>query len=299
MENLDFITDIKSYTVIEEIAEGHSGDVKYKLEKDGKYFLLRVGDQAKAAEKEDEYNRLKAYADKDINTQKPVVFGTTIDKFYSIVSWVDGTPVMDIIKRDVTKSYYQLGRKVGRELKKLHSCCANSSETAWLEVISNRAAFFLENYHRLNVEFACSKYAEQYITENISLAADRPQAVLHGDFHWINCVVDETGRVGIIDFSGNDIGDPWYDFGGLLWALEYSDSFANGQIDGYFGTPPDEFWKVFKLYVALYAFEHLTYSNGTLEDLKNHIFNAERMLKIFGDAFELDIPLFRVKENSL
>lgn len=117
MENLQFITDIKSYKIIEKIAEGHSGDEKYKLEKDGKYFLLRVGDKAKASEKENEYNRLKVYADKDINTQKPVVFGTTIDKFYSIVSWVDGTPVMDIIKKDVTKSYYQLGRKVGRELK--------------------------------------------------------------------------------------------------------------------------------------------------------------------------------------
>ena len=44
MENLDFIKDIKSYTIIEKIAEGNSGDEKYKLEKDGKYFLLRVGD---------------------------------------------------------------------------------------------------------------------------------------------------------------------------------------------------------------------------------------------------------------
>lgn len=293
MENLEFITDIKSYKIIEKIAEGHSGDEKYKLEKDGKYFLLRVGDKAKASEKENEYNRLKVYADKDINTQKPVVFGTTIDKFYSIVSWVDGTPVMDIIKKNVTKSYYQLGRKVGRELKKLHSCGSKATVTDWQEIIAERAASFLENYHRLNIEFACSKYAEQYILENISLAADRPQVILHGDFHWINCIVDEAGNVGIIDFSGNDIGDPWYDFGGLLWALEYSESFANGQIDGYFDTPPDEFWKVFKLYVALYAFEHLMYGNGTPEDLENHIFNAGRMLNVFGEDFESELPLFR------
>lgn len=255
--------------------------------------MLRVGDKAKASEKENEYNRLKVYADKDINTQKPVVFGTTIDKFYSIVSWVDGTPVMDIIKKDVTKSYYQLGRKVGRELKKLHSSGAKASMTDWQKIIVKRASLFLENYHRMNIEFACSKYAEQYIVKNLCLAADRPQVILHGDFHWINCIVDEADNVGIIDFSGNDIGDPWYDFGGLLWALEYSESFANGQIDGYFDTPPDEFWKVFKLYVALYAFEHLLYSNGTPEDLENHIFNAGRMLKVFGEDFESELPLFR------
>lgn len=123
--------------------------------------------------------------------------------------------------------------------------------------------------------------------------SDRPQVVLHGDFHWNNCVIDEKGNIGIIDFSGNNTGDPWYEFGGLLWVLEYSDSFANGQIDGYFETLPDNFWKIFKFYVALYAFEHLTYSNGTSEDEKIHIANASRMLQIFGTDFELDVPVFR------
>lgn len=121
MENLEFVKDIESYTIVEKIAEGCSGDEKYKLERDGKYFLLRVGDKEKASEKENEYNRLIMYADMDINTQKPVAFGTTSDKFYSIVSWVSGIPVMDVIKKDVTKSYYPLGRKVGMELRKLHA----------------------------------------------------------------------------------------------------------------------------------------------------------------------------------
>lgn len=58
----------------------------------------------------------------------------------------------------------------------------------------------MENYHRIDIDFACSKSAEQYILTNICLASDRPQVVLHGDFHWNNCVVDEMGHVGIIDF---------------------------------------------------------------------------------------------------
>ena len=145
----------------------------------------------------------------------------------------------------------------------------------------------------MNIEFACSKQAEKYLIENICLMSNRPQVVLHGDFHWNNCVVDENGKVGIIDFSGNTIGDLWYEFGGVLWALEYSDSFVNGQIDGYFGTPPSDFWKIFKFYVALYAFEHLMYNNGTQDDIKKRISNASRMLNIFGDAFALNVPLFR------
>lgn len=292
MENLDFIADIDSYTVIEKITEGISGDDKYKLEKDGKYFLLRVGDVKKLSERKKEYSRLKEYVDKGINTNKPILFGTANDKFYSLVSWVNGISIMDIIKKDVTKNYYQLGKKVGVELKKLHlACCCD--EVDWQEIIENKAAEFLKNYHGLNTEFACSKCAEQYIMENFDLMKNRPQTALHGDFHWVNCVKDEKGNIGIIDFSGNNIGDPWYDFGGLLWALEYSDSFANGQIDGYFGTPPMEFWKIFKFYTALYAFEHLTYSSEAPEDIKYHILNAERMLKTFGERFELELPIFR------
>ncbi len=79
--------------------------------------------------------------------------------------------------------------------------------------------------------------------------------------------------------------------------MEYSNSFANGQIDGYFDVVPEEFWKIFKFYTALYAFEHLTYSSDTPEDIKKHIFNAERMINIFGKNFELDIPLFRKQEQ--
>ncbi|MDE6133811.1 MAG: aminoglycoside phosphotransferase family protein, partial [Oscillospiraceae bacterium] len=247
MKNLDFITDIKSYRVIEKIAEGHSGDEKYKLEKNGNFYLLRVGDKMNLPEKKKEYERLKVYADKDINTHRPIVFGTARDKFYSIVSWVNGQPIMDIIKKDVSQNYYQLGKKVGIELKKLHLCGQITPED-WQNIIEKRADVFFKNYHNLSTEFACSKCAEQYISENFGLMKNRPQVLLHGDFHWGNCVVDKIGNVGIIDFSGNNIGDPWYDFGGILWALEYSESFANGQIDGYFGTPPDEFWKVFKFY---------------------------------------------------
>ncbi len=292
MKNLEFITDIKSYTVIEKIEEGCSGDEKYKLEKDGKYFLLRVGDRAKSPERKKEFDRLKAY-DKDINTHKPILFGTAADKFYSIVSWVNGVPIMDIIKKDASKCYYRLGKKVGIELRKLHSFSNTDTETDWKDAIEKKAVLFLENYHHMNIELACGDNAERYVLNNISIMSGRPQVVLHGDFHWNNCVADDMGNIGIIDFSGNNTGDPWYDFGGSLWAAEYSTSFVNGQIDGYFGTPPDEFWRFYKFYVTLYAFEHLMYSNGTSDDIKIHILNANRMLKTFGEDFDLELPVFR------
>lgn len=56
------------------------------------------------------------------------------------------------------------------------------------------------------MEFACSKHAEQYVLKNIALMADRPQVILHGDFHRNDCVLDEEENAGIIDFSGNNAG---------------------------------------------------------------------------------------------
>lgn len=295
MENLHSIAEAKSYEIVEKITEGCSGDEKYKLRKDGKYFLLRISDKAKTSEKRKEYEQLAGYMRTDIHTHKPILFGTNADIVYSIVSWVDGIPIMDIIKKDTSKNYYELGKKVGRELRKLHSYYTDIPKADWQDIVEERALRFLGNYHQRKIVFEGSKDAEQYILENICLMRDRPQTVLHGDFHWNNCVADEAGNVGIIDFSGGTTGDPWYEFGGLLWALEYSDSFANGQIDGYFDTIPGDFWKIFKFYAALYAFEHLAYSNGTPEDIRNHISNASRMIHIFGKSFELDLPIFRMK----
>ena len=51
MNDLELISAVKTYKVIEKIADGCSGDEKYKLQKDGKYFLLRIGDKTMASEK--------------------------------------------------------------------------------------------------------------------------------------------------------------------------------------------------------------------------------------------------------
>ncbi len=293
MNNLSFIPDLSTYTIIKQITEGASGTDKYLLEKDGAQFLLRVGDKSKAEKCRQEFERLKLYADKEINTHRPVAFATSGDKFYSIVSWVAGIPVMDIIKRDTSKNHYLFGKAVGEELKKLHAASVCGKQGAWQAELRKKARAILENCNRLNIRFPGYETAEAFIANHLELLSDREAVILHGDFHWNNVVV-EKDKVGIIDFSGADIGDPWYDFGGIVWALEYSESFVNGQLDGYFkDQPPMEFWKVLKLYIALYALEHFMFSDGTEPDKRWRIENAKRMLGIFGDRFDLEVPIFR------
>ncbi len=153
MENLHSIAEAKSYEIVEKITEGCSGDEKYKLRKDGKYFLLRISDKAKTSEKRKEYEQLAGYMHTDIHTHKPILFGTNADIVYSIVSWVDGIPIMDIIKKDTSKNYYELGKKVGRELRKLHSCYTDIPKADWQDIVEKRALRFLDNYHQRKVVF--------------------------------------------------------------------------------------------------------------------------------------------------
>ena len=94
-------------------------------------------------------------------------------------------------------------------------------------------------------------FAERYILDNLELMRTRPSVILHGDYHWENCIINDKGEIGIIDFSGNIIGD---------------------------------------------ALEHLSYNNG--ENIDGRIFNASRMLNLFGQNFSADIPLFRRSVSS-
>lgn len=202
------IPDLYAYKIIGKITEGCSGDDKYKLEKDGKRYLLRTGNRDRLEERRREYERLRKYVGKNVNTHRPVVFRTAGDRFFSLVSWVEGTPVMEIIKGDLTGDYYQLGEKVGKELRKLHESSPaddcrteNSSDSGnaeektetrapggWSGVILKRTELFLKNHHRIPVWLACGQQAEEYLRSSQGLLPGRPQVLLHGDFHWNNCV---------------------------------------------------------------------------------------------------------------
>lgn len=288
--NLNFIPHIEEYVIVKKINKGCSGDEKYQLEKEGRFYLLRVGDSSNAAIKYKEFQHLRLYVDTDVNTHRPVDFGVIGNRFYSIVTWVDGTTIMEVVKRDVTKDYYDLGKKAGAELRKLHQYSYMENKVDWYLIIKQRAEHIIKVCRSRNIELV-NGYATEYLFNNLELVKGRQNVLLHGDFHWINCVVSDEGRFGIIDFAGDTEGDPWYEFGAMLWILEWSESFANGQIDGYFDDVPLRFWEVFKLYTVLYAYEHLNFDNG--QSLESRIKNSTRMLEIFGDDYKEDIPLFR------
>ena len=64
-------------------------------------------------------------------------------------------------------------------------------------------------------------------------------------------MIDNTGRLVIIDFDRDDHGDPWEEFNRIVWCAQARPAFASGMVDGYFdGDVPLEFWKLLALYIS-------------------------------------------------
>ena len=90
-----------------------------------------------------------------------------------------------------------------------------------------------------------------YINNNRSLLAGRPQTFQHGDYHIGNMMIGRDGKLYIIDFNRCDFGDPWEEFNRIVWCAQKVPVFASGMVDGYFdGAVPMGFWQLLALYIS-------------------------------------------------
>ena len=107
-------------------------------------------------------------------------------------------------------------------------------------------------YENCELKYDCGGEAFlKYIEENRHLLAGRPQSYQHGDYHIGNMMIDNNGKLTIIDFDRDDFGDPWEEFNRIVWCAQSAPAFASGMVDGYFnGDVPVEFWKLLALYIC-------------------------------------------------
>lgn len=67
-----------------------------------------------------------------------------------------------------------------------------------------------------------------YINANRYLLKSRPQCYQHGDYHVGNMMIDDDGKLQIIDFDRSDFGDPWKEFDRIAWCAQKSPLFCFG-----------------------------------------------------------------------
>lgn len=127
----DDIKNSNYWKSIELISKGWSKDTKYYITTmDEQHFLLRISDIAQYEVKKKEYEIIKKYSMLGIHMSMPIDFGTCNDgnNVYMLLTWIEGNDLEDVLSELSEREQYQLGRKAGEILKRIHSIKIDSSD---------------------------------------------------------------------------------------------------------------------------------------------------------------------------
>ncbi len=239
---------------ISAIDKGWSNDKKYCIEtNDGTKLLLRLSDISELEKKKAEFQAVCRISKLDIKMMMPVKMGVLPDdkQLYTLYSWIDGEEAEIVLLRLPELVQYDFGVKSGYELKKIHSIPAPQDQSDWGKRFDSKIDRNISRYRNCGIKVPKEGNIIGFINENRNLLNGRRQSIQHGDYHVGNLLIDENGNLGIIDFDRWDYGDPWEEFNRIVWSIHTSETFAFGQLHGYFnGEPPAEFFKLMALYIA-------------------------------------------------
>ena len=243
---------MKTFVSKVEIDKGWSGDKKYCVTDEcGNKFLLRISSADQYERKKEEFDYMKQVAELNIPMCLPLEFGICEEGVYSIQSWIEGKDTEDVLPALSENQAYDYGIDAGKILKKIHSIPAPENAENWETRFNKKIDRKIKGYNECPLKYENGELFLDFIAKNRHLLSNRPQCYQHGDYHSGNMMIDENGKLTIIDFNRNDWGDPWEEFNRIVWCAQASPSFASGLVDGYFdGDPPLEFWKLLALYIA-------------------------------------------------
>jgi len=234
------------------IEKGWSGDKKYMaVTASGEKYLYRVSDKSTFFQKQTEFEMMKKLSLLEIPMCLPVEFGENEDGVYSVQTWINGRDAEEAVPLLSREKQYALGYESGEILKKIHSIPAPASQEDWFSRFSRKMDTKIKRYLECPIKAEGGENFIRYINGHRHLIENRPQTFQHGDYHIGNMMLDESGKLFVIDFNRFDFGDPWEEFNRIVWCAQKSPAFASGMIDGYFdGNVPMEFFETLALYIS-------------------------------------------------
>lgn len=234
------------------IQKGWSSDKKYHVvDEKGQHFLLRVSKQERRARKEAEFAVMKQVEAFDVPMCRPIKQWCEQGWVYTLLEWIEGEDLESVLPRLPEHQQYRLGREAGRLQRRIHSIPAPPDWEAWEDFYKRKAETRLQQYLDCPLKYDEDTFFVQCVRHRLPLIAGRPTVLQHGDFHRGNLMLDQNGRLRVIDFEKFDYGDPWEAFAAITWDARLAPAFARGRVDGYFeGTPPAHFWQLLTLYIS-------------------------------------------------
>ena len=234
------------------IEKGWSSDRKYRVSTgDAQPYLLRIAPPERTERLWLSYTAMQKAASLEIPMCQPVEYGHCPEGTYALHSWIDGQDAESRIPALSLRQQYGYGLDAGRILRKIHTLPAPQNARPWAERFGAKIDRKLLAYAACPLQYDNGHLLVQYLEENRHLLTDRPQTFQHGDYHIGNMMLDQQGRLVVIDFDKVDHGDPWEEFNRIVWSAQASGYFATGMVDGYFDGPvPMEFWRLLAVYIC-------------------------------------------------
>lgn len=290
----------RRFIKIEPISKGMSSDQKYYIETaDDKHLLLRVADVSEYDRKKEEFEIMQRVSALGVPMPQPVDFGACNGgkSVYTLLSWVDGEEVEEVLPLLSDTEQYVLGIKSGEILRKIHALTAPEDSQDWatryFAVMDER----LDAFRSEGVRFHGDSIILEYLEKKRHLLKKRPQCRHHSDYHEGNMILTKDGELHIIDWHTVDFdnyGDPWYEFNRV--DCNYP-AFSTGQINGYFdGKPPEEFWILLAYYQAAGAITSIVWAKYFAPHLLEEKLEVNADVLRWYDNFQNLMPTWYIKD---
>lgn len=285
---------INDYTLISKINSGASSVEKYKVYKDGKYYLLRLFDVRFMNSRYKALYNIETLYMNGINVPKVYEKGILNDtKGYALLDWIDGISLDEILISSELEIQY--GKIAADELIKMHNVKTNDKVMIYDKYIKS----FKNKVNKiasLEIEYFFIDLFKDYVNENSKLLNElNSNSIIHGDFHPGNIVISNNKLV-FIDLDVCKISTPWEDLASNTCNMNFPNFYSSVVLNYFNGNIPKEFWKTYYLYGCLYTLDYILYTLRTEgKTLKDGIEKMNTFLD-FTDKFQNEMPKWFNKE---
>ncbi|QYA33826.1 phosphotransferase [Macrococcus psychrotolerans] len=235
---------------LESFNKGWSDDQKYIVTTRDDKYLLRLSSIDRIEDIQLQINLVEQCMDLGLPVQQLVSHGDYHNHYCLLYQWIEGHEAKEILPTLTSEEQYELGLEAGRILKVIHAI-PGANQFGWrdffLKKIERKKSMYLNCEYKYDNDQCLFNVIEKYENRII----DKPVVYHHGDYHVGNMVIDEKGKLWIIDFDRCSIGVPFEEFNRISWCVNTSEVFSRGRVDGYFdGKVHKTFWEVLSVYIA-------------------------------------------------